>query len=200
MPAARLLLLAALATCAVAPNLAAPPPAQPTSTAGLPTGDVHDFDVFAGAWMFANRRLKQRGVGSTEWDTFPAVSCTTSYLSGVANVDEVYFPTKGWGGLTVRTFDRAKRQWSIYWVNSREGVMFPPVVGGFDGTHGEFYGNDTDDGRPVRVRFRWTVHDRDHLTWEQSFSYDGKTWEMNWTNDLTRGDEAALCDHGQPRR
>ena len=164
----------------------------------FPTGDVHDFDEFAGAWKFANKRLDKRGVGSHTFDEFPAYSCTTTYLGGIANVDEVTFPTKGWGGLTVRTFDIAKHRWSIYWVNTRTGVMFPPVVGGFTGAIGEFYGDDDDDGKPVKVRFRWTKHDRDHLTWEQSFSYDGgTTWEMNWTNDLER-DAPSGCVNGRP--
>jgi hypothetical protein len=179
------------------------PQPRPPIHAMLPTvtGDIHDFDRFAGAWSFVNRRLKARGVGSTEWDTFPATSCTLPHLDGDANVDEVYFPTKDWSGLTLRTFDRAAKQWSIYWVNSREGVMYPPVVGGFTGDTGDFYGTDTDGGRPVLARFHWIVHDRDHLTWAQSFSYDrGATWEINWTNDLTRVDEATACDHGRPKR
>jgi hypothetical protein len=162
------------------------------------TGDLHDFDDLAGAWVFANRRLKARGVGSDEWDEFPAVSCTTIHLGGVANVDEIQFPTKGWGGLTVRTFDVKKRQWSIYWVNSRDGLMFPPVVGGFDGNRGEFYGEDTDDGRPILVRFVWTKLGNERFRWEQWFSYDGGVaWEMNWTNTLSRA-PAGTCVDGVP--
>jgi hypothetical protein len=168
------------------------PTSTPTSTTALaevsgPTGDVHDFDMFEGKWSLANRRLKARGVGSTEWDEVPAFSRTTIHLGSVANVDEIVFPTKGWSGLTVRTFNRATKQWSIYWVNSRDGVMFPPVVGGFTGDRGEFYGDDTDDGKPVKVRFVWTKRGPDAARWEQSFSYDGgRTWELNWMNDLTR--------------
>jgi hypothetical protein len=160
---------------------------------------IHDLNTFAGAWSFHNWRLKQRGVGSDEWDEFPTTSCTTPYLDGVANVDEVVFLTKGWSGLTVRTFHKEKRQWSIYWVNSRDGVMFPPVLGGFSGDEGEFYGPDTDDGRPVLVRFRWNKLGPDHLKWQQAFSYDGHRWETNWINELQRVDEAVTCDHGRPR-
>jgi hypothetical protein len=181
---------------AARPSAAPPPP----PAMAIPTGDVHDFDVFAGAWTFKNRRLKARGVGSTEWDEFPATSCATIHLGSVSNIDEVVFPTRGWAGVTVRTFDVAKHQWSIYWVSSRDGLLSPPVVGGFKGSVGDFYGDDTDDGRPVKARFHWIKHDKDHLIWSQSFSYDGgRTWEMNWTADLTRTDEATACDHGHPR-
>jgi hypothetical protein len=163
------------------------------------TGDLHDFDFIAGAWTFENRRLKQRWVGSNDWDEFPAVDCGAVYLGSVVNVDELAFPTKGWSGVTFRTFDLEKRQWSIYWVNSRNGKMFPPVVGGFEGDRGEFYGEDEDDGKPIKVRFLWIKRGPDHAHWEQAFSLDGKTWEVNWMNDLTRAAPAKVCPAGRPK-
>ena len=163
------------------------------------TGGLHDFDFIAGAWTLENRRLKTRWVGSSEWDEFPAVDCGAVYLGSVVNIDELHFPTKGWGGVTFRTFDVEKRQWSIYWVNSRTGKMFPPVVGGFDGDRGEFYGEDEDQGRLIKVRFLWIKHGPDHLHWEQAFSLDGKTWEVNWMNELTRADPSKICDGVRPR-
>ncbi|HEU4533557.1 MAG TPA: hypothetical protein VFS00_05545 [Polyangiaceae bacterium] len=166
---------------------------------GLPTGDVHDFDYFAGAWTTRQRRLKARGVGNNEWEEFPATLCMTPYLGGMATVDELVFPTKGWSGLTLRTFDVKKRQWSIYWVSSRTGTLGTPVVGGFEGNRGEFYGDDEDEGRPVKVRYEWTKLDRDHARWAQAFSRDGRTWEVNWTADFTRADPATICAQGRPR-
>jgi hypothetical protein len=47
----------------------------------------------------------------------------TLYFGGMATVEELYFPTKGWAGLTLLTFDLEKHQWSIYWVNSASGKM-----------------------------------------------------------------------------
>jgi hypothetical protein len=177
--------LLALSACAASANPTPAAPALPGYTLAR-TGDLHDFDFIDGAWTVSNRRLDRRGVGSTNWEEFPATICGKVHLGGVANVDELVFPTKGWAGLTVRTFDRAKKQWSIYWVSSRTGTMFPPVYGGFDGDRGEFYGTDTDEERPVHVRFVWTKQGPDRATWEQAFSFDGKTWETNWTNTLTR--------------
>ena len=164
------------------------------------TGNVGDFDYFAGGWTTHQRRLKERGVGSDQWEEFPATLCMSPHLDGIATVDELHFPTKGWAGLTVRTFDRQKKQWSIYWVSSERGVREPPVLGGFDGRVGEFYGEDRDGERPVKVRYRWDKRDADHARWEQAFSYDGRTWETNWTADFTRGDAATLCRDGRPRR
>lgn len=101
-------------------------------------------------------------------------------------MEEVHFPTKGFSGLTLRTFEPAADRWAIRWINSNDGVVQPPVYGGFDGLLGEFYGDDHDDGRPIKVVFRWFV-DPDSPRWEQAFSYDeGATWETNWTMALTR--------------
>jgi hypothetical protein len=154
------------------------------------TGDVHDFDFLDGRWEMVNRRLMKRGVGSvgpSDWDTFPATVRASVMLGGVTNVDEVTFPTKGWSGTTFRHFDKEKRQWSIYWVNSRDGKMQSPVVGGFEGDVGLFYGEDTDEGRPIKVVYKWTRVGPDGARWEQAFSFDdGKTWETNWVNEHRR--------------
>ncbi len=173
-------------------------PGEYAYSTGL-TGDVHDFDFLAGAWTLRNRRLKKRFVGSNEWDEFPAVDCAQIYLGAVVDVDELHFPTKGWAGVTFRNFDIEKRQWSIYWVSSKNGKMFPPVVGGFSGDRGEFYGEDVDEGRPIKVRYLWIKQGPDHAHWEQAFSLDGKTWEVNWVNELTRADPAKICDGVRPR-
>lgn len=154
----------------------------------LPTGDIHDFDFFTGKWNGVNRRLKQRWVGSDDWDVFPGTLECGSHLDGIVNFDyEVEFPTKGWSGATVRVFDRQARQWSLYWIDSKTGKLFPPVVGGFaGGDRGEFFGDDVDEGRAHRIKYLWTRIDADHARWQQAFSLDGKQWETNWICDHTR--------------
>ncbi len=161
--------------------------ARQNPPAALSTGDLHDFDFLAGTWAVANRRLKVRGVGSGNWDEFPATNRCALHLGGVVNVEEIEFPTQGWTGMTVRTFDVARRRWSIYWLDSRSGTLQPPVFGGFQGDRGEFHGDDEDDGHPVKVVFVWTKLGPGHARWEQSFSADGgQTWEKNWTMEMTR--------------
>jgi hypothetical protein len=65
--------------------------------------------------------------------------------------------------------------------------MDPPVVGGFDGDSGTFVGEDTFEGRPITVRFRWFDIYGPRPHWEQAFSPDGgATWEVNWRNFFTR--------------
>ena len=151
-------------------------------------GGQHDFDFIDGEWTSKQWRLKQRGVGGSDWDTFTGKHWAKVLLGGVANVDTVEFPEKGSSGSTYRHFDKAKLQWSIYWVNSRDGRMdYPGQVGGFDGDLGLFYGEDTDDGKPVKVVYRWMKQGAGQARWEQAFSYDdGKTWETNWVMEMTR--------------
>lgn len=151
-------------------------------------GDVHDFDFVEGEWTSKQWRLKERGVGSTEWDATFANHWAKVLIGGVANVDTVDFPEKGWQGSTYRNFDKAKQQWNIYWVNSRDGHMdYPGQVGGFKGNVGLFYGNDVDNGKPVRVVYRWEKQGATHARWEQAFSYDdGKTWETNWVMEMKK--------------
>jgi hypothetical protein len=185
------ILAASTATCS--PRGVAEPP-RPAATASPPEstyttermGDVHDFDFIAGDWTLKNRQLRVRGVGSNQWDEFPATTHGIVFLGGIADVDEISFPTKGFSGPTLRTFNVEKHQWSIYWINSKTGVVFPPVVGGFQGDRGEFYGEDEDGGHPVKVRFIWTKLGADRARWEQAYSPDGRAWETNWMNELER--------------
>ena len=56
-----------------------------------------------------------------------------SVFGGAGNVDEVNFPDQGFAGLTVRLRDVATGDWSIYWANSRDGILgAPPVTGRFE--------------------------------------------------------------------
>lgn len=154
-------------------------------TPRTPTGKIDDFDFFIGSWNVAHRRLKSRLAGSDEWDEFPGTSRCEKRLSGLVNVDENVFPTKGFAGMTVRVFDPARRRWSIYWIDSRVGMLTPPVIGGFAGDRGEF-GEDRHDGKPITVQFLWTRLGRDAARWEQAFSLDGQAWEWNWAMEFAR--------------
>src|SRR6516164_1268661 len=125
LAALRTLVNAIACTCAAVGTAGADMSGQalpPGFTTGR-TGDARDFEYFAGAWTTKQHRLKARGVGSKEWEDFPATLCMTPYLGGLATVDELYMPNSGNAGLTLRTFDLEKRQWSIYWVSSASGRL-----------------------------------------------------------------------------
>lgn len=146
-----------------------------------------DFDFLVGTWDIHNRRLTKALAGSDDWDEFPSLCRCIGVFDGAANFEEITFPTKGFSGLTLRLFDPATTRWSLYWVSSLRGVPEPPVVGTFTDGRGEFFGDDTHDGRPIRVRFIWSEITDTSARWEQAFSVDGeKTWETNWIMEFTR--------------
>jgi hypothetical protein len=151
-----------------------------------PTGNIHDFDFLYGNWSVLNHRLKERWVGSEEWDVFTGVQRCEPRLGGAANIDEINCPTRGFSGMTMRLFDRAAMRWSIYWVSSEGATLFPPVHGGFVGDFGLFFGDDTDAGEPAMVKFLWEKQGPIHARWSQAFSRDGNAWETNWVMEFTR--------------
>jgi hypothetical protein len=192
-------LLAAVSLARIGSSLAAPgadspkqplPPGFATSV----SGSKHDFDYLLGAWTTRQKRLKARAVGSSEWIEAPGNShCAQPYLGGQAIVEQSQFPNHDPAGLFLYTFNPTKQQWAIYWVDPKAGQLDSPSVGGFEGSRGEFYADDEDNGRPIKVRIVWTKLDHDHARWEQAFSYDDRTWETNWISDFTRGDPAIIC-------
>lgn len=154
---------------------------------------MDDFDFYTGTWDITNRRrtdfLEETCLfeEASEWEEFPAVSSASRHFEGRANFDEIEFPTKGFGGLTLRLYDPEREEWSLYWVNSRTGKLTAPVVGRFIAGRGEFYGDDTHTGKEIRVRYVWSDITAESAHWEQAFSVDGgKTWITNWIMESTR--------------
>lgn len=152
-----------------------------------PRDGAHDFDFLFGSWGVMNRRLRRRFAASNDWDVFPAHLIARRILGGAGNFDEIVFTTQGWSGSTLRLFDATEKEWSLYWANSRDGVLFPPVIGRFEGARGVFYGEDVDEGKRIRVRYIWSGITSTSARWEQAFSRNGAgTWETNWIMELAR--------------
>ena len=86
-------------------------------------------------------------------------------------------------------------------MDSRNPALDPPMIGKFTGTQGVFYGDDSFEGRPIRVRFIWTAVSPTECRWEQAFSADGEqSWETNWTMQFTRvGEPPVLRPAGGAR-
>jgi hypothetical protein len=148
---------------------------------------MSDFDFLYGEWSVANTRLRELFVGSTDWYTFDATSWAQPILGGIGNVDEMDCPSEGFSGATIRVQDQESGEWSIYWADSKTGRLFPPVVGTFRKGRGDFYGDDSHDGKPIKAHFVWSDITPNSARWEQEFSADGGvTWESNWVMEFTR--------------
>jgi hypothetical protein len=149
-----------------------------------------DFDFFIGRWKVAHRRLKERLRACTEWETFPGTCMAQKILGGFGNIDDnvLEIPSGTYRAITLRAYDAQRGTWSIWWLDGRTpGRLDVPVVGRFEGGVGTFLADDTWEGKPVRVRYRWTCPGPDTPRWEQAFSPDGgQTWETNWLMDFAR--------------
>jgi hypothetical protein len=148
---------------------------------------MHDFDFLFGSWTVNHRRLRTRGSNADDWEETTGTAETRPLLGGLCNIEEHRIPGSDFSGIALRSFDKSDRRWAIHWVSERDGVLQPPVHGGFDDDEGLFEGEDSDGGTPVRVRFLWHRLRPGSAKWEQAFSYDeGRTWEMNWTMEFRR--------------
>jgi hypothetical protein len=147
-----------------------------------------DFDFFVGSWSSIQRRLRKPLADCDEWDESSATTRCWQAFDGAANIDEVHFPDWGFSGLSIRLLNPTTAEWSIYWVNSRNGeLVIPPVTGKFSDGVGRFYDKEEYEGRDITVRYTWSDITATTARWEQAFSLDdGQTWETNWTADFTR--------------
>jgi hypothetical protein len=149
---------------------------------------MNNFDWLHGTWQTTQRKMVKPLSDSDEWETTDGTLTCHNLFDGAANVDEVDLPGFGFKGISLRLLDPATQQWSIYWVNSRNGQLaLPPVVGHFEDGVGEFFSDEEYDGKNIRVRYRWSNITATTARWEQAFSTDhGETWETNWVSDFTR--------------
>ena len=148
----------------------------------------HEFDFDIGNSKIHLSRLQDRLAGSTTWIEFDGTIVTRKIWNGRANLNqfEADSQTGHIEGLTLRLYNPQTRQWSIYWANSKDGILGTPMIGEFKDGRGEFYDQELWKGRAVYVRFIWSnLTTKPHF--EQAFSDDGgKTWEVNWITDQTR--------------
>jgi hypothetical protein len=148
----------------------------------------HDFDSLIGAWKYHLKRRMNPLTGSNTWVEFEGRGVCRKVFDG-ASVDqiEVDGPTGHIEGLTLRVYNPQSHQWRLYWANKKVGILDPPQVGEFKDGRGEFFAQDTVNGKTILIRFVWTNTTTNMPHFEQSFSDDGgKTWEVNWITDQTR--------------
>jgi hypothetical protein len=153
-------------------------------------GGPGDFDFEIGAWKAHVSRLDHPLTDSSTWLEYDGTSVVRKVWEGRANLGEleVEGPAGRIEGLTLRLFNARARQWNITWANSREGTLDRATMfGAFKDGRGEFFGQDSLDGRAIYVRFVFSNITPTSFRFEQAFSADGgKTWQVNWQATFTR--------------
>ena len=143
----------------------------------------HDFDFEIGTWKTHLSRLLHPLTGSTTWVQYEGTTTVREVWNGKANLVEL--EVDGQAGhieaLSLRLYNPESHQWSLNFSNSRGGTMGQPTIGEFRNGRGEFFDQETFNGRAILVRFVITEIDPNSCHFEQAFSDDGgKTWEVNW--------------------
>lgn len=165
-------------------------------TNDLPDGQ-HDFDFEIGTWKTHLKRLQHPLTGSTAWVEYEGTTVVSKVWDGAANLVELEAggPAGHFEGLSLRLYNPESRQWSLNFSNRRGGTLSPPSIGGFKNGRGEFYSQETLDGRAILVRFVISDIKADSCRFEQSYSADGgKTWEVNWIAVDTRIKDSRIKD------
>lgn len=154
-----------------------------------PNDGHHAFDFEIGTWKTKLRRLQRPLTGSTTWVEYEGTTVVRKVWNGRANLVEldVKGPAGHIEGLSLRLYNPEARQWSLNFANSAGGTLTPPTIGEFKNGRGEFFGQDTLNGRTIFVRFVISPLTPDSVRFEQAFSDDGgRTWEVNWIAIDTR--------------
>src|SRR5262245_32658585 len=190
------LCLAVAAAALLAPPLLALAQTATTPAQAEPVHDgQHDFDWMLGGWKATLKRLEHPLSGSRTWIEYEGTQITRSAWGGRAVIDEFKVDDAKTNlhidGFTLRLYNPESHQWHIYWANAKRGSLdWPPVIGSYRNGRGEFYDQETFEGRAIFVRYVWSDITPNSAHFEQSFSADGgKTWEANWISDITRMQE-----------
>jgi hypothetical protein len=149
----------------------------------------NDFDFEIGAWKTHLRRLVKPLSGSTTWVEYEGTTVVRKVWNGRANLVELVAdgPAGHFEGLSLRLYNPESKQWSLNFASVNSGAMSPPTIGGFKNGRGEFYNQETFNGRAIFVRFVISDITPNSCRFEQAFSEDGgKTWEVNWIATDTR--------------
>ena len=149
----------------------------------------HDFDFEIGAWKSHISRLQHPLTGSTTWVEYDGTSVVRKVWNGRANLGEleVNGPAGHIEGLSLRLYNPQSRQWNINWANSNDGTLGQAMIGGFKDGRGEFFDQESLNGRAIYVRFIFSNITPHSFRLEQAFSDDGgKTWEANWIATFAR--------------
>ena len=149
----------------------------------------HDFDFEIGGGETGLSRLLHPLTGSNNWVEYEGTTIVRKIWDGRANLVELKAdgPDGHFEGLSLRLYSPQSHQWNLNFAGLGGGTLSQPTVGEIKNGRGEFFDQETLNGRAILVRFFTSDITSNSWRFEQSFSDDGgKTWELNWIATDTR--------------
>ncbi len=158
----------------------------------------HSFDFNFGTWKTHVSRLDHPLTGSKTWLEYGGTSVVRKVWGGRASVFELEVdgPAGHIEGVGLRLYNPQSHQWSLNWASSRDGKMQTAMIGEFKNGRGDFYDQESFNGRAIFARNSFSDITADSSRFEQAFSDDyGKTWETNWVMTFTPKKDGAQIGH-----
>jgi hypothetical protein len=164
------------------PNTALAVDAAPSKVTGKGPGD---FDFLTGEWKIKLRNFDTSGPnGKKERDASATVH---RVLNGAGSIEELRNGDGSMWGMGVRVWHPEEKMWADHWTAATNGVVNPPQLGQFIDGAGIFTMDDTDDGKPLKIKAIWDKITPTSCRWYQISSSDGgKTWDYGYYMDWTR--------------
>lgn len=179
----------ALAAITFAPSAASTFTDTLPHAATPPRDGQRDFDFELGTWKTHVKRRLRPLTGSTAWVEYDGKTVVRKVWDGRANLVELTMdgPAGHFEGLSLRLYNPESHQWSLNFANGAGGQLAIPTIGEFKDRRGEFYDQESLNGRAILVRFIISDITPTSCHFEQAYSDDGgKSWEVNWVADDTR--------------
>jgi len=157
------------------------------STASVDHDGQHDFDSLAGTWKGHTKYRAHPFAASDSWIEFDGTETFQKIWDGAMLELSEGASTNGPVGLMLYSYNPQSHQWYVYFASRKDGKVGLPNVGEFKDGRGEFFVQDTLNGKSLLNRYVWSQIASSSPHFEESWSSDGgRTWEPVRIVDLAR--------------
>jgi hypothetical protein len=149
----------------------------------------HDFDFSRGSWTTEITIIKDPFNKPGEETHMRGTKVARPIWNGKGWIEEIEADGPGghWQAANVFLYDPAAGQWSENYVDSSDGKMDRPSIGGYRDGKLEFYSIQAVGPPSILVRGTWTISTPDLHSYEVARSVDGgRTWHVSFIARVRR--------------
>ena len=157
--------------------------------AQAPRDGSHDFDFSRGSWTTDITIIKNPFAASRDEVHMRGTKVARPIWNGKGWIEEIEADGPGghWEAANVFLYDPVARQWSENYVDSSDGKMDRPNVGGYRDGKLEFYAIQPVGGQSMLVRGTWEITNPDQHSYTVARSNDGgRTWHTSFVARVSR--------------